>query len=259
MQDYLREIEGTLARKNERKSTLLYKLVKDNAEQERLLRLGVRSLPTNPLDATDVKVVKYVLFKLKRDIADKIARLRDPQLLSIETHGEVVIRAKNDEINHLIAKKNPWEGRLAALSGKSYKMVSSNKLYFGCAKELPEAQAEMRKSETENTDDVLNESESVSSDSQSSEDLSSYFNDVYFEQLAASDSEESLCRIERNKELSLRLEDEHNSEGVSLKRDREGNSVYVVDVNLPPEDEFRRRLLDAKREVLQKRLEALRK
>ncbi|ESL07055.1 hypothetical protein TRSC58_05262 [Trypanosoma rangeli SC58] len=263
MQDYLREIEGTLARKNERKSTLLYQLAKHNAEQERLLRLGVRSLPTNPHDVSDVKVVKYVLFKLKRDLADKIARLRDPQLLSIETHGELVVRSKNDEVNHLIARKNPWERRLAALTGKSYKMTSSKKLYFGCAKELPEAQADMDKGESGHTEDALDESDSdsdsESSDTQSSEGLSSYSNNTYLKQLASSESEIFLSEVEKKAELSLRVEYEQNNGGMSLKRGREDNSVYFVDVDLPSEDDFRRGLLDAKREMLQKRLQALKK
>ncbi|RNF08702.1 pre-mRNA-splicing factor ISY1 [Trypanosoma rangeli] len=263
MQDYLREIEGTLARKKERKSTLLYQLSKHNAEQERLLRLGVRSLPTNPHDVSDVKVVKYVLFKLNRDLADKIARLRDPQLLSIETHGEVVVRSKNDEVNHLIARKNPWERRLAALTGKGHKMTSSRKLYFGCAKELPEAQVDMDKGVNGYTVDALDEpeseSESESSDSQSSQGLSSYSSNAYLKQLASCESEIFLSEVEKKAELRLRLDYEENNGGMCLKRGREGNSVYFVDVDLPSEDEFRRGLLDAKREMLQKRLQALKK
>ncbi|EAN96058.1 hypothetical protein C3747_15g48 [Trypanosoma cruzi] len=259
MQDYLREIEGTLARTNERKSTLLYRLAKRNAEEERLARLGVRSIPTNPLDVMDTRVVKYVLFKLKRDIGDMIARMRNPQLLSIETHGEVVIRAKNDEINHLIAKKNSWERRLVALTGEEYKVASSRKLYFGCAKELPEAQVEMSTAEEVLTGDALDVSEPESLGSQSSEGIASYFKSSYLEQLAASESDDLLCRIEKAAEHSLRLEHGKNNGNLFLKRFNEENSLYVVDVDLLPEEEYRRRILDAKRELLKKRLGTLKK
>ncbi|KAF5216375.1 hypothetical protein ECC02_010873 [Trypanosoma cruzi] len=244
------------------KGTLLYRLAKRNAEEERLARLGVRIIPTNPLDVLDTRVVKYALFKLKRDIGDKIARMRNPQLLSIETHGEVVIRAKNDEINHLIAKKkkkNSWERRLVALTGEEYKVASSKKLYFGCAKELPEAQVEMSTAEEVLTGDALDVSEPESLGSQSSEGMASYFKSSYLEQLAASESDDLLCGIEKTAEHSLRLELGKNNGNLCLKRFHEENSLYVVDVDLLPEEEYRRRILDAKGELLKKRLGTLKK
>ncbi|ORC85153.1 pre-mRNA-splicing factor ISY1 [Trypanosoma theileri] len=260
MQDYLREIEGTLSRTNERKGTLLYKLAKRKAEEERLSRLGVSSIPSNPLEVTDVNVVKYALFRLKQEIGDKIAQMRNTQLLSIETHGEVVIRAKNDDINNIITKKNLWEKRLAFLSGKDYKMPHSKKIYFGCAKGLVEAQKATTQNSKEVTEDNLDELESNSISSEFSGDEGPQSSNEYLERLAAFDSEGSLRDVEMAAERKLRLEFAQEDGGAPFKRARNDDTDdYIVDIQLPSEEEFHRKIIDAKKEMLQKRLESLKR
>ncbi|KAH9599930.1 Pre-mRNA-splicing factor Isy1 [Trypanosoma melophagium] len=260
MQDYLREIEGTLSRTNERKNTLLYKLAKRKAEEERLSRLGVSGIPSNPLEVTDVKVAKYALFRLKQEIGDKIAKMRNAQLLSIETHGEVVIRAKNDDINHLISKKNLWEKRLALLTGKDYKMPHSKKIYFGCAKGLVEAQKTTIQNDIEVTEDNIDEIKSNSVYSDFSGDEGPQSSNEYLERLSAHDSETRLRDVEMAAERKLRLEFAHEDSSAPLKRAREGDTNnYIVDVDLPSEEEFHRKLIDAKKEMLRRRIEYLKK
>ncbi|KEG07736.1 pre-mRNA-splicing factor ISY1 [Trypanosoma grayi] len=259
MQDHLREIEGTLARKNERQSTLLYKLAKRKAEEERLSRLGVRSIPSNPLDVTDVKVVKYALFKLKQEIGDKIAKIRNSELLSIESQGEVVIRAKNDDINHLISRRNLWERRMATLSGQSYKAPPSRKLYFGCAKGLPEARKGIAQDDHGHEDDVMEEVESESVDSHISEDVPSHPSSTYLKQLMAHNLEDLLRSAEMAAERRLRSELGEEHVGTAEKRSREENTDYNVDVELPPEEGFRRKIFDKRKDMLQTRLKSLKK
>lgn len=139
MDDRLREIEGTLARTSERKNTILYKLSKRKAEEERLAQLGVKKLPTNPSTVTDEKVVKYVLSQLKQETGDKIAKIRNDSLVNIERDGEATVRMKNDEINKLLARKDQWEKRLCELTNKEWAHKARKRSFFGCARQLPEA------------------------------------------------------------------------------------------------------------------------
>nr|CCC91969.1 conserved hypothetical protein [Trypanosoma congolense IL3000] len=257
MQDYLREIEGKLARKTERQDTLLYRLAKRKADEVRLAKLGIRCIPSNPLETTDVNVAKYVIFKLKQEIGDKVARLRNANLLSIETHGEVTVRAKNDEVNHLISKKDLWERRLATLKGECHRGKRPQKIYFGSASYLPEA----RKKGCGTTDHTSDDGDGyVSSNSQvssCSEDIPQKPSDLYLGQVTSRSSEESLRSIEAGAEQRLRLKHFYSEEN-SLKHTREEGTAFIVNIVLPEEINFRRLLVERKKRAFQERINALR-
>ncbi|KAG8348316.1 putative Isy1 like splicing family [Trypanosoma vivax] len=257
MQDYLREIEGTLARKSERQSTLLYKLAKRKAEEKRLSRLGLRYIPSNPLEVTDVKVIKFVLFKIKQELGNAIAMLRDPSVLSIECHGEIAVRAKNDEANQLISKKKMWERRLAVINGQKYPGQRCQKLFFGCAAGLPEAQQKTQKLETPTENEVVNDWESDSHCSISSEEEATVKpSDLYISQLTVQTSENALRAEEMESERKLRMEYFHGKCEESMKRPRE-EANFVVDVVLPSEEELRKKLFDTKKQRLMERIKTL--
>lgn len=276
MQDRLREIEGTLARTKERKNTILYKLSKRRNEEERLARLGVRKIPGNPQDVDSVPVIKYALFSLKREIGDKIARMRDPLLTSIEKDGEAVVRAKNDEINKLLARQGQWNKRLAALSGDATEFPPRKKAFFGCAKELPEATlAEKRKrvtsSDSEGDDD--DERPSVSPRVEESNETSDssaiptalYGNGVLH--FCSSDADSLLLKEERAAEKRLReAAAEANSEsslgGNEVSSDKSGLVLSYYSngvISVPDEKHFELLLVEKRKKALQQRLQTLKK
>lgn len=268
MQDRLREIEGTLARTKERKNTILYKLSKRKKEEERLASLGVQKLPTNPHEVDDVKVVKYVLFRLKREIGDKTAQLRDPKLHSIDKDGEAVIRAKNDEVNKLISRQNQWIARLAFLSNDSMPSFKRQKHFFGCAKELPEAEVSRKRprdtqaSSTANSAAVTSSSDDEEAQDQlmPEEDVvtqdSNYLERVHW--LCSSAADDELLREE--KEAEARMREKLGTGGGSA-----GSPVFVRSyvqngkLDIPTEEEFKNRLITKKKEALQERLKVLRR
>ncbi|AAZ12960.1 hypothetical protein, conserved [Trypanosoma brucei brucei TREU927] len=259
MQDYLREIEGRLARKRERQNTVLYRLAKRKADEKRLSSLGIRSLPSSPLETADVNVVKFVIFKTKQEIGDKVARLRNPELVSIETHGEVVVRAKNDEVNQLISKKNLWERRLATLNGETHRRAAPRKIYFGCAAGLPEAKRDDAKevvAHVENEEDGWESGSHASSNSDDDDDDAPKPSTLYREELASRGSEDLLRCIETEAERNLRSVYSHGSES-SPGRSQMAEETFIVDVVLPTEEEFRIKHLERRKQAIQKRLDAL--
>lgn len=269
MQDRLREIEGTLARTKERKNTILYKLSKRKQEEERLAQLGVQKLPTNPHEVDDEKVVKYVLFRLKQEIGDKTAHLRDPKLHSIDKDGEAVIRAKNDEVNKLVSRRNAWEARLATLNGGSTPLQTRKKLFFGCAKELPEAESVRKRprDSPENRSDKKGEQESSDEEEAAfleaqndKDDLATQDID-YLERvrwLGSNLADDELLREEREAESKLR-------EKLHLSTTATPSPLFVRSyskdgkVCIPSEEHFKGLLINTRKEMLQERLRALRK
>ncbi|KAK7194450.1 Isy1-like splicing family [Novymonas esmeraldas] len=273
MQDRLREIEGTLARAKERKNTILYKLSKRRQEEERLASLGVERLPTNPHDVDDVKVIKYVLFRLKQEIGDKTAQLRDPKLLSIDKDGEAVVRAKNDEVNKLLSRKAQWEARLSYLADESAAPRSRRKVFFGCAKELPEAittrkrqrgEGEPRAVQAEaasSADEVSDaDDEHGSAAEQAETELANTRDQDYIERvqwLGSSAADAELLRFEREAEAKMRPKADPAAA-------RAGSSSLILSywkdgkLTIPDEEHFKKQLVDGRKKALQERLSALR-
>ncbi|AYU76169.1 hypothetical protein, conserved [Leishmania donovani] len=266
MQDRLREIEGTLARTKERKNTILYKLSKRRQEEERLARLGVERLPTNPSEVNDEKVIKYVLFRLKQEIGDKTAQLRDQKLLSIDRDGEAVIRAKNDEVNKLLSRKYQWEGRLSFLAGEEIAPRSRKKIFIGCAKYLPEASVARKRQRGESMQEVeedevadSSEEDELVPDQPETEQPATRDHD-YLESvkwLGSSAADMDLVRFEREAEARMRAKGDNivsrtGSSALILSYCKEGK------VMIPDEDHFRQQLVNDRKKVLQERLNALR-
>ncbi|GET85997.1 hypothetical protein, conserved [Leishmania tarentolae] len=266
MQDRLREIEGTLARAKERKNTILYKLSKRRQEEERLAKLGVAKLPTIPNEVNDEKVIKYVLFKLKQEIGDKTAQLRDQKLLSIDRDGEAVIRAKNDEVNKLLSRKYQWESRLAFLAGEPMVPRARKKIFFGCAKELPEAATTQKRQRVEGTkepgeDEVAessDEEELVGDEAETEEPLTR--NNEYLEGvkwLGSSAADTDLVRFEREAEAKMRAKGDtalsrSGTKTLILSYRKEGEIV------IPSEEHFKQELVNNRKRELKERLNALR-
>ncbi|KAG5510864.1 hypothetical protein JKF63_06365 [Porcisia hertigi] len=266
MQDRLREIEGTLARTKERKNTILYKLSKRRQEEERLAKLGVERLPTNPNDVDDEKIVKYVLFRLKQEIGDKTAQLRDQKLLSIDKDGEAVIRAKNDEVNKLLSRRFLWEKRLALLTDQPITASSRKKIFFGCAKELPEALSTRKRQRAESGEhggdeeaaNSTEEDEVVIDSSELEEPPTGSLN--YFEKikwLGTSEADAELVRFEREAEAKMRAKGDH----VTM---RSGTGALVLSylkdgkLMVPDEEFFKSELVNNRKKALQERLNMLR-
>lgn len=273
MQDRLREIEGTLARTKERKNTILYKLSKRKKEEERLARIGVEKLPTNPHDVEDVSVVKYALFRLKQEIGDKAAHLRDSKLHSVDKDGEAVIRAKNDEINKLVSRRNQWEARLAKLSGSPLPVAKRRKLFFGCAKDLPEAEAVRKRPRDAAEGSPENQQEDESSDEeeereeeepllvQNEEDDVASQDAHYLERvswLGSTLADDDLLREEREAEAKLREKTTTSSNAASYPSFVRSYCVNGT-VTIPSEAQFKELLISKRKEALQERLKALRK
>ncbi|KAG5486142.1 hypothetical protein LSCM1_07257 [Leishmania martiniquensis] len=267
MQDRLREIEGTLARTKERKNTILYKLAKRRQEEERLAKLGVDRLPTNPSEVDDEKVIKYVLFRLKQEIGDKSAQLRDPKLLSIDKDGEAVIRAKNDEVNKLLSRKHQWEARLAFVADEPGAPRSRKKIFFGCAKELPEATSTKKRQRLEDGDERGENAVTDSSDENDAlvGDLAEADQPVrrdcdYLEKvkwLGTSSADKDLIPFEREAEAKFRANGGTalpvlDARGLILSYWKEGKLM------IPDEGSFKKQLLESRKRDLQERLNVLR-
>lgn len=260
MQDRLKEIEGTLARTKERKNTILYKLAKRRQEEERLALLGVQRLPTNPYEVDDVKLVKYILFKLKQEIGDKTAHLRDSNLLSIDRDGEAIVRVRNDEINKLLVRKTKWEARLATLEGKEPHYPVSRKHFFGCAKDLPEAKKgskREREHEGGNSEPDDGTSSSGSESIPNEEYMHGREYQFSIEWLGCADADKTLLPAERAAEQKSRKQ---NCGRPSQSTETNLILSYCTDgkICIPSEDEVKKSLLENRKRDLQQRLSSLR-
>lgn len=281
MQDQLREIEGTLARTSERKNTILYKLAKRKAEEERLERLGIKKLPTNPRTVTDVRIVKFALSQLKQETGDKIAKIRNNALVDLERDGEAVVRAKNDEINKLLARKDQWERRLCELTDKEWSSSRTRKKgFFGCAKQLPEALAAHEAAGSKRareSDDKDSGSSSDSEDdlpfsaSQSSEASDDSLTEAlgpkqgYIKAIGALVSNEldsELLEEEKQAERKFREANPFDSAFLAQFRQPTSNgSTYLTQIHelvIPEEAELAKEAVDQRKNALQQRLAALR-
>ncbi|CCW64513.1 unnamed protein product [Phytomonas sp. EM1] len=265
MQDHLREIEGTLARTSERKNTILYKLAKRRAEEERLAQLGINKIPPSPHNVKDIGVIKFVLHRLKQEIGDKIARIRNSSLISIEKDGEAVVRARNDEINKLIVQKDQWENRLAFLKNGDWVNSTSIKAFFGCAKNLPEAAdfhtKRERPVEEDNTAYSSPRSHSSGSTPDEPEPLESTIKGTYLDSvvwLLSPELEQKVLQLEKESEIKNRPES--NATGRGAEPRKLGESRYVSSFHnfeLPEEKEFERMAVEKRKLGLKKRLESL--
>lgn len=290
MQEQLKEIEGTLARSSQRRNTILYKLAKQRSEAARLQSLGIKRLPTNPLQVNDTKVVRHVLFTLKQEIGDKIAKLRDRNLCSVRQNGEALVRERNDEVNKLLAKQYQWELRLATLTQRPCVQKLMRKLYFGCAKELPEARSKaasegradddgispstdvqeyIREDDidvhmTEDVDAELNEDQDQSSELHivsNDNDADRYRSAIAY--LASRECDTTLLATERECEHAHRaqynksLAERRNIPNEDLKY----ITSYIRDgkVQLPDEDTYLSNIVNRRRDMLKERLAQLKR
>lgn len=94
-----------------------------------------------PFQVKSLAVVRNQRRWLSKDLDRLLTRLHDPSILEDE------IRACNVEANAVLGKRRAWDSRLVELGGILEPEVlqshssSADYIYFGRAKELPEAQA----------------------------------------------------------------------------------------------------------------------
>jgi hypothetical protein len=151
MQEYLAELSGTLARKQQRKNTVLSQIHKQALLDKRASTYGFAIRPHNPAEVSDPKAAKHFLNEVRSELGHKISRINNPMLCSLDRDGEIAVRQHNDEIHRLLISRNRWLVRCAEvgvdLSPDEQQLVDRDrsgarlrKSFFGCAKELPEAQ-----------------------------------------------------------------------------------------------------------------------
>lgn len=269
MEEQFKLIEGTLARTKERKNTILYKQAKIADERNRLLKLGITEIPTNPLEVNDVKVVKFILFKIKQQLGEKKVLISNEEKMSISKVGEAQLRAANNSINKLLRKQCEWEKRMNELLGKStpedYSLWSQK--FFGCARSLPEAQ----KVATENNHVALNERnkypESNFENTESDDDCfqESSISDIPNElksnseycsmisSLLAGDE----CVLKAEKEAEKRFRKSLSSPPQRMKLESEVILNFEEGNKIPSEDYFKNRLMEKRKESLKARLACL--
>lgn len=293
MEDRLREIEGTLARASERKNTVLYKLAKRRNQEERLARLGIKKVPANPRSVSDIGVVKYALAQLRQEVGDKIAKIRNESLVSLERDGEAVVRAKNDAINELLSRKDQWERRLCELTQKEGGALKPRKkTFWGCAKLLPEAAASANtvsgvkrardvnvdgdgdRSERSSSDELLSldaasdESSSGDDGTKASDGVSvEHANPDYLAAIAALRLRESESQLLEEEKLAEREYRQAHPFDVSfLSQFRQtattDNDSYLDQlraVHLPEESYLAKQAVEQRKAALQQKIAALRK
>lgn len=270
MQERLQEIEGTLARTKQRKNTILYKLAKRREEEEKLARLGLRKLPENPNTVIDLDVVKHVLFSIKQELGDKLAKIRSKSFVDLERDGEALVREKNDEINQLILKRNQWEARKSFLRGGSAVPAPAQKLFFGCARNLPEASSHGKRSRSNDSDGDDEESaaadSSDGSDSDTASDNSTSFTiadpgDQYLEwirSIGSRETDQALLSTEREAERTMRLTSAPLSRNVQpqVLSTTSFKDTFIIGgkLELPSEDEFKAMEVEKRRRALRDRV-----
>ncbi|CUG61771.1 Hypothetical protein, putative, partial [Bodo saltans] len=151
MQEYLAELSGTLARKQQRKKTVLSQIHKQALLDKRASIYGFAIRPHNPAEVSDPKAAKHFLNEVRSELGHKISRINNPMLCSVDRDGEIAIRQNNDEIHRLMISRNRWLVRCAEVGvdltpeeqlivDKDRSGIRLRKAFFGCAKDLPEAQ-----------------------------------------------------------------------------------------------------------------------
>lgn len=150
MQEYLGELSGMLARKQQRKNTVLSLIHQQALLDQRASTYGFSIRPHNPAQVSDPKAVKHFLNEVRGEIGHKISRINNPMLCSMDRDGETVVRQHNDDIHRLLIARNRWLVRCAevgveltsdeqSIVDKDRARVRLRKTFFGCANELPEA------------------------------------------------------------------------------------------------------------------------
>eukprot|EP00796_Vickermania_ingenoplastis_P002587 gene2587-1606_t len=278
MEEQLKEIEGTLARTKERKNTILYKHARKAEQEQRLAKLQLREIPTNPATVNDVQIIKYILYQLNRQLGEKKAFIKDSSKISIENDGEAHVRAINDEINKLIRRKFDWERRMAQVSGKEEtRLGPKRKLFFGCAKGLPEA-VRLKTTKRERLEELESLSSSasseenfatrsVSSDRESEPDESaSHLDDqIYFahiDNLLKDSTERILLQHEKLAEKQFRSPKIQNETAGATQVDTSFIGSFMKDdgsLGIPDEEHFKNLLMHKRKEALLAQLSRINK
>jgi hypothetical protein len=173
MQEYLAELSGTLARKQQRKNTVLSHIHKQAQLDRRAATYGFAIRPSNPADVSDPKAAKHFLNEVRSEIGHKVARINNPLLCSLDRDGEIAVRQLNDEIHRLLISRNRWLMRCAdvgvELTNEERTIVTDEqngvrlrKTFFGCSKELPEALRQREHSEVKRSRDTAENQEVAS-------------------------------------------------------------------------------------------------
>lgn len=266
MEEQYKIIEGTLARTKERKDTILFRQAKKADYEDRLAKLGIREIPTDPLKVSDAKVVKYVLFKVKQQLGEKKVLINDEEKMNIAKVGEAQLRAANNSINKLARKQREWEWRLNELLGKPHSEDISPipHIFFGCARSLPEASKQGNEGDVSSFDIIsktkVDDDESEDSEHDSSASSSKVIenelnvNSAYQNMISnLFDGDNCILRAEKEAEkkyrsfLSPEVQRRKMESELILSFDDEAHRV-------PPEEFFKERLMSKRKESLKARL-----
>lgn len=274
MEEQLKEIEGTLARTKERKSTLLYKHSRKQSEEERLAKLGVRSIPTIPSKVDDVRVAKYALFQINRELGEKKALITNSSRLSIEKDGEAHVRAVNNEINKLLRQKSDWIHQINKILGKKIEEEPyKRKKFFGCAQDLPEAVESRQQKKGTREENARMDGYSPEEDLSDDEDSEEGNEQIGFENLETFSntylSMVSNMREDKMEEILLSAERAIESTSRADVKERPASRVrydpdFIVDFlnsekDFPSEDHFKQLLTQKRKNIVLAKLQQLKR
>lgn len=266
MEEQFKLIEGTLARTKERKNTILYQQAKRAEEKNRLAKLGITEIPTDPSKVNDINVIKFALFKIKQQLGEKKVLINNEDKMNISKVGEAQLRAANNSINKLVRKQYEWEKRMDELLGKEatedYSFPSF--IFFGCARSLPEAKKVEGKNNgrssnaleeyaSSNEQKVESEDDSsISSNSDPDNELrtNSTYQDMISRLLVG---DNSLLKAEKETEKKFR----HSLAFPQQRMKLESELVLNFDDEknkILSEDFYKKRLMDKRKESLKARL-----
>lgn len=266
MEEQYRIIEGTLARTKERKDTILFRQAKRAEYEDRLAKLGIREIPADPSKVTDVKVVKYVLFRVKQQLGEKKVLINDEEKMNINKVGEAQLRAANNNINKLVRKQREWEVRLKELLGKptSENFLSLSHTFFGCARSLPEASKQGSDGDVSSFD-ITTKAKVDGEESEDSEQESSASSSKLVEnELNVNSAYQSMisslfdgdnCILRAEKEAEKKYRSFHSPQ--VQRRRMESELILNFDDEahrVPSEEFFKERLMRKRKEALKDRL-----
>lgn len=145
------ELEGTLARTAQKKQTTLNRYTRYLKEQEKVKKYGFATRPPSTSQVSDVKAAIYYYREVRAEFSDKMARMN--RQMSIDTHGTAEVRVANEDLNALRREMGRWSDRVVALGGEPQESVASSRarnafVFYGAAKQLPEAMEASAKSES---------------------------------------------------------------------------------------------------------------
>ena len=135
----MQEIRGTMARTSQKRQAMLNTYLRNKQAKERV----IAARPSNPADCKDKALAQRFLHDINREISHRMSKI-----VQMDTFDESAVRKENDEINKLLREKAKWSRRFSALGGqiesKSFQ-APGKQLFFGVAKQLPEALKGTRK------------------------------------------------------------------------------------------------------------------